>query len=41
MGEWVFLLYIQDISGSNLGPETSYAYTVFMAFLSLLRQMPG
>jgi hypothetical protein len=40
--EWLtLLLRIQDISRSNLGPDTGYPERVFVAFLSLSRQMPG
>jgi hypothetical protein len=38
--KWLkFLLYIREVLGSNLGPETAYLF--FVVFLSPSRQMLG
>jgi hypothetical protein len=37
---WALLLRIREISGSNLGPETSYPDRFFVVFLRHSRQMP-
>jgi hypothetical protein len=40
--EWLALrISIQEVSGSNLRPETGYPDRFFVIFISSSRQMPG